>query len=95
MAKEDGQEELVEHPNLPLQFYCECADENCRQRIGIKLTDYIKAHRKKDTFVVIPGHVTDLIERVVQKKRHYWIVEKFIELPKKITGLNTTSVNNS
>jgi hypothetical protein len=95
IAKEDGQEGLIEHKDIPFQFYCECSDENCRERISMKLSEYTKVHKKKRNFIILPRHSINTIEHVLQKTPMYWVVEKFIDLPPKATGLNATSVDNS
>jgi hypothetical protein len=94
MAKEDGQEDLVQFGDIDLQFYCECSDENCRKRVNIKLSQYSKIHKNRSNFVIVPGHSVRRIERIVQKRPSYWVLEKFIDLPKKADGLNSTNVDN-
>jgi hypothetical protein len=97
MAREDNQPQfLVEHKSddMPLLFYCECADENCRERIRINIHDYNKIHVKRDQFILIPGHETHQIERIVSKKAGYYIVQKRNMPPEKADTLHPTSLNN-
>jgi hypothetical protein len=94
VAKQDKQEEFIPD-DTPLLFYCECSDENCRKRILLKPTVYTKLHKQRNRFVLITGHETSAIERVVKKDADYSVVEKFITPPKTASGLNQTDVDNT
>jgi hypothetical protein len=95
IAKEDGQDNLAKEPETPLYFYCECSDENCRQRIQLDLAEHTKIHKNRRAFVVKPGHQVGNIERVVEERLDYNIVEKFTMPPESPGKLNPTAVNNS
>lgn len=95
IAKEDGQESLINDNDEPLHFYCECADENCRERILLKPSKYKQIHKKRNRFIVIEGHDVKNIEKVVAKKSKYWVVEKFFKPPATASGLNPTAVDNT
>ena len=58
-----------------LDVVCECADEDCVERIGISLADYVRLRAHPRRFLVVPGHELE-IERVVEERRGYRIVEK-------------------
>jgi hypothetical protein len=62
--------------DLPLHFYCECSDTKCRQRIVIKPKLYRKLHADEKYFIVLPGHETPKVEKVVKRTKNYLIVEK-------------------
>jgi hypothetical protein len=76
IAKEDGQRGLVGSDNTPLMYYCECSFIDCRQRIEMKPSKYNQIHKKRDNFIVVPGHETNKIESVVQAESDYNVVEK-------------------
>lgn len=95
LAREANQEYLVRDDDTALHFYCECSDENCRQRVQMKPTVYTKIHKRRNCFVLISGHDVKRIERVIQKEKHYWVVEKFVKLPETVRELQPTNVDNT
>lgn len=58
------------------QFVCECADPNCTHRLEATLEEYEEVRADGATFMLAPGHEHDDIERVVEKKRGFNVVEK-------------------
>lgn len=58
------------------RFFCECADESCRERIALDPADYAAAHRTQLRFIVIPGHEILDVETVVETYEDYRVVEK-------------------
>lgn len=95
IAQEDKQEHLLVEHNLQLSFYCECCDNDCKQRIKLMQRRYTEIHKKRDRFIVIPGHQNTDIERVVSTHRTYCVVEKYVMPPATATTLHqvdTTSV---
>jgi hypothetical protein len=62
--------------DAPVGFRCECARLGCNQLIELSVREYeeIRAHPRR--FVVVPGHVFGDIERVIEDRRDYLIVEK-------------------
>ncbi len=95
VATEDNQKHLIPTEDPTFQFYCECADENCRQRIPLKLSQYNEIHKKKDRFVIVSGHEVKSIEHVIKKNSDFWIVEKFYTPPDSVSGLHKTPVDNT
>lgn len=94
LALEEGRSDLVFEDDLPLQFYCECSDENCRERILLKPSEYAQIHDKRTRFIVVKGHQTDAIERVVGETTRYSIVQKTVEVPDTASKLHSTTVEN-
>lgn len=76
MHSDDGNCDLVQDDNLVLQFRCECFDENCDNRMPLSLSDYVKIHRDRDTFIVKPNHQVVPIETVVREETEYSVVKK-------------------
>lgn len=95
LAQEDDQEHMVKQDDLPLFFYCECSDEDCKQRISMRLSVYNKIHKDRDHFVIKPGHETNKIECIILQEDDYNVVEKFITPPPASGGLNETDLNNA
>ena len=94
MAKDDGYKSDLPIDEMVLHFYCECADENCRQRIPLTLKKYQELHKNRSKFIVIPGHEVSNIEKVIAEKPMYNEVEKNITPPIGVVSLNKTTVNN-
>lgn len=78
-----------------LYFYCECSDENCRERIVMKPDAYAKIHKDRQQFIIVPGHEVVSIEKVVKTTPKYAVVKKLIHVPKKAKGLHKTDVDNT
>lgn len=95
IAKEEGQEDILGNRDMPLYFYCECSDENCDTRLLLKPSQYSKIHKRRDRFVIVAGHETKTIEKIIEKRANYYIVEKFAIPPKSKHGLNKTDIDNS
>lgn len=91
----DGHFDLVRDVNIQLHFKCECSDENCSVRIPMLLTEYREIHLDRDTFVVLPYHQVDPIEKVIKKTPRYNVVKKNNSTPEPTGGLNNTTINNS
>ena len=94
-AKSEGHGELIQNTDMPLHFYCECSDENCRQRIILKTSEYKRLHQSKRQFVIIPGHEVPEIERSISKTKKYMVVEKFEKPDQKVSKLQPTAVDNA
>jgi hypothetical protein len=60
-------------------FVCECADEGCSERIGVALAEYEGVRADGNRFLVAPtaDHYFSEVERLVEMRERFWIVEKF------------------
>jgi hypothetical protein len=58
------------------QFVCECADPNCTHRVEATLAEYEGVRADGATFMLAPGHAHNDIERVVEDRGRFHIVEK-------------------
>jgi hypothetical protein len=94
VAAETGHEHLAGDFDGKLHFYCECADENCHKRVLLSPRDYNEIHKNRRRFVLVPGHDTNEIERVVARKTEYDVVEKFEQPPETVGTLSRTELNN-
>ena len=58
------------------EFVCECADANCTHRVEASLAEYEEVRADGATFLITPGHAHTDIERVVDDRGRFHIVEK-------------------
>jgi hypothetical protein len=58
------------------EWVCECADLACVETIVMPLDEYEEIRSHPNRFFVSPGHVDLAIERVVEARSGYEIVEK-------------------
>jgi hypothetical protein len=57
-------------------FVCECARLYCIEQIELAVDDFDEICSVPDRFLVIPGHETVELERVVSRDALYYVVEK-------------------
>ena len=94
IAEKEGHHAEVLNKDTKLEFFCECADENCVERVSESADKYKKIHQAKDTFIIKPGHEVVSIEKVVEQKPDYHIVEKFEVPDNSAEKLANTPVDN-
>lgn len=58
-----------------LEFFCECGDAECSQRLRLEVEDYLKVRERTDRFIVASGHADEELERVVERRDGYDVVE--------------------
>lgn len=61
------------------KIVCECAREECAERIEISFTAYEEVRSDSKRFVIRPGHSDPSCERVVSWRADFEIVEKLGE----------------
>ena len=59
-----------------VQFVCECSNGACAEQIQLTLGEYEEVRSQSRWFAIVPGHLTEQIEHVVQMNERYLIVEK-------------------
>ncbi len=62
-----------------LEVLCECGREGCSGVISMTVAEYEDVHAQADRFVVLRGHESDEIEKVVEERPGYLVVDKFGE----------------
>ena len=62
-----------------LEVLCECGETGCDARLTLTIGEYDEAHGQRDRFVVAVEHQDPQIERVVTRREHYLVVDKFGE----------------
>ena len=62
----------------PSEWICQCAEETCTERIEMSPLEYEQLRSEPTHFAVVPNeeHVSLEVERIVQKRDRYWVVEK-------------------
>jgi hypothetical protein len=60
------------------EWICECANDACAERIGMPVEEYEAIRDSSGRFFVAcaDAHVWMNVERVVERRAGYWIVEK-------------------
>ena len=58
------------------EFICECNDPACSERIEITLEAYERVRADGTRFLLAPGHGDGSIEKVVDHRGHFVVVEK-------------------
>jgi hypothetical protein len=59
-----------------LELVCECSNAECTERVSLTAADYERVRAEPTHFLVVPGHETAGIERVVERGPGLAIVEK-------------------
>jgi hypothetical protein len=71
-----------------IDLVCECAADDCMERITVTVEQYEQLRRVPTHFMVKPGHVYPEFERVVEKIDGFAVVEKFGEAGKQALKLD-------
>jgi hypothetical protein len=58
------------------EFVCECDDRSCTHRLETSLDDYERVRAEPTRFLLAPGHENEAIEKVVERRRRFHVVEK-------------------
>jgi hypothetical protein len=70
---------------LFIDFYCECSDRTCRERISISVEEYERAHKNNKQFIALPNHENKSIEQVIRKEGLFNVIEKYVD-PAEVVG---------
>lgn len=63
-------------PPTDLEFLCECGDLECATRFTMSRAEYESIREHPSHFVVLPNHVDESVEEVVEVRPGYVIVSK-------------------
>lgn len=63
-------------PDVPYEFFCECANADCTFRITLPLAEYEAVRADPRRFVVLPLHYTPEVEELVVEEDTHWVVRK-------------------
>jgi hypothetical protein len=59
-----------------IDIVCECSDTACVETIRVNADEFVKIERTEASFLVLPGHEDESIERVVDRRDGYVVVWK-------------------
>ncbi len=59
-----------------LTVLCECSDPDCTTRLSVTTGEYETVRSDPRQFVVVPGHESERVERIVERTDRYEIVRK-------------------
>jgi hypothetical protein len=74
-----AQQEVDGGADQPLEVLCECGRQGCSGVITLTIVEFERVHSEDDRFVVLRGHESPEIERVVEERGDYLVVDKFGE----------------
>jgi len=58
------------------EFFCECSDVDCSERVHLTLPQYAHVREEPARFVVVKGHVLEEIEHVIERAEDHVLIEK-------------------
>ena len=62
--------------NGPIDFVCECSREDCMENVSLAVDEYEGVRLRPTLFVIVPGHETPKVDRVVDANERFMLVEK-------------------
>jgi hypothetical protein len=62
--------------DTPVGYRCECARLGCTELIQLTPREYDEVRANPRRFVVLPGHESVDVEKVVERRERYLIIEK-------------------
>ena len=60
----------------PPEFLCECSNESCVETVALSRDEYELIRSSPNLFVVLPGHEVLVVDRVVETRERFSLVEK-------------------
>jgi len=58
------------------EWVCECGDETCFEKLTVPLDEYHEVRAHHDRFLIKPGHDKLDVERIVEERALFVVVEK-------------------
>ena|SRR5579884_2860246 len=62
--------------DLVIEFYCECSDKTCQERVPLTIKQYEKIHNNRAKFVLAKGHEQFPVDKIKTRADIFTIVEK-------------------
>jgi hypothetical protein len=69
-------------------YFCECADEQCREKVSLRNADYEKVRSDSRHFLIALGHEVPDIETVIEKHEGWAVIEKNPEVTEIVESLD-------
>lgn len=60
----------------PLDLVCECGNASCLERISMSRAEYEWVRAEPHRFAVFPGHEVPDLEKIVERRHGYAVVQK-------------------
>lgn len=73
---QDLNEQFAAASSAGATWICECADPECSEKMELTLAEYEHLRAHPNRFAVVPGHVYEEVERIVEEHEAYVVVEK-------------------
>jgi hypothetical protein len=67
-------------PSQKVEFYCECGDPQCFERVALTREEYEAVRTDSMRFAVLPEYVNREVERIVEEHDGYVVVKKAEDL---------------
>ena len=67
-----------------LDLVCECGKADCVERISMTYQEYESLRSESHQFAVFPGHEFPDVERVIDRRKGYDVVQKYKGAPERI-----------
>lgn len=58
------------------QFVCECSDPGCVDKVRLTRAEYADVRDYPTRFFLVPGHEQEVVDRIVETRTGFTIVEK-------------------
>jgi hypothetical protein len=78
-------ESSADESELFVDFYCECSNRRCHERIPISVKEYERDHEDNKQFIALPGHENRAIEEVIKKRGFFNVIQKYMD-PAEVVG---------
>ena len=70
----------------PLELLCECGNAECVERISMSTPEYRELRSDPTRFAVVPGHEEPDVEKVVERRGGYDVVQKVAGEPARLAA---------
>jgi hypothetical protein len=69
-------------------YFCECADDDCREKVSLRKADYEKVRSESRHFLIARGHEISDIETVIENHGDWTVIEKNPEVTETVESLD-------
>jgi hypothetical protein len=69
-------------------YFCECADDDCREKVSLRKADYENVRSNSRHFLIVLGHEIPDIETVIEKHGGWAVIEKDPEVTETVESLD-------
>jgi hypothetical protein len=82
-------------PGEKIEFYCECGDEKCFERVALTREEYEAVRADSARFAVLPEYVNPEIARVVEEHDGYVVVKTAADLRGIVEDMDARRASNA